>query len=1234
MNPPFFSPFRWTQRTPGARVFQFVLITFVSAWLIVPQQVWACACSEVAISSAANRSELDVDSSSGTLQLTQEDIDLVGYAKVNLTRTYDSLQNKFGMFGYGWDTSWVNNLINASGDIMVNLGGRFEVFLSTNSYYNADHSMQLSFVDEENIQVESRSQHKWFFSTANLACTKYVDPNGNAYLFDTTVTNHLRSVQGGTNVYQKVFLLNRITFPDSREVQFEYTSNLCTRAISPDGRTNVYSYTDGLLTGVARDNGMALDYGYHTSSDNGVTKGWLTSMAYANGAEVNISYNDEFNTTNQLRVVEVTGPHGYIHSYGYQVLTNCGCSLATTVTDSRNNSTIYVAEGVKKRSVTNALGYVSTVIITNGVASSQTDMRGNTEYYVYDSGNTNLYSKANLVQATNRLNQVWRYGYDINNYRVRSISPMGRTNSLGYDAYGNLVAVTNALSQQVLSMTYSTNGLVASVTDGRGYATTFARNDEGLVTNTVDALTNSWKATYDVAGNKTSATDPVGNQVAITYSSHNKPSVISNALGNVTTFSYDEMANVTNVVDSLGNGISTTYDQLQRRTRIVDALGHETRFSYDPESNMTVLSNALGQAYNYSNDAVNQVKTFAYPDASKDTYTYDGNGNQVALTNRSGQVITAAYDAEDRMTFKTWEGATNCVFAMEYNDADLLTVVTKTRDGLTESAITNTWDTVNRLTKQSQGTYSVEYSYGLLNYATNVSYPSGISVGYSYDPMGRASAIRDSTNATAVASYEYDAAGRLTKRAMENGIESVYAYDGAGRVTNMALRVSATPTNVLWSVAYGYDAVGNRLWVKNKNGRGDVYQYDATYQVTGVKYDVDDPSVGYASATNPSRTVTYNWDALGNRTSVVDNGNSTSYSINNLNQYTTLGATNLTYDTRGNLTGDGVWTFAYDQENHLIGASKSGTTASYAYDGLGRRISKTVNGTTTQYIYSGANLLEERDGSGTVLAKYEYEGGVDRPVKVTKGGNAYYIQQDALGNVVELLNASGQVAEQYSYDVFGAPTIKDGSGNTLSSALTPFLFTGREWDSETGLYHYRARAYSAALGRFLQADPIDFNGGDTNLYRYCANNPINSVDPSGLAGMPPPCVGPTSGGGKHSGSGSSGGGGGVPPAGGGGEGGVLPWQIGGGYGNPAPNLVTSDGYASYPDPTPPLGDLAAWALGGSAAVGTIAIASTLTPFEKVAVLSVYANVMTGKGVPAPPPVILPPVKTYIEKVVK
>lgn len=1102
-RPALLSPFRWTQRTPGARLFQFFLITFLSAWLIVPQQLWAgCACSEVAVGQSGS-SRLTVEKYYGSLTLDQTDVDLPGYPGINITRSYDSLRKSFGMFGYGWDTSIPSYLVKTTGDIQVSLSGKAVAFFVTNNYTSSDGAFQLTFNGENEIIVQSQQMEKWYFTVTNRACTKYEDRYGSTAFYEMLVTNKLVAVQGGSNVWQDLPLVNRITYPDGREMLFQYTSNLCTKAISPDGHTNDYSYTDGLLTGVSRENGMALDYGYHTTTENGITKGWLTSIAYANGAEVDIAYNGEFDTTNKLRVVEVTGPLGYDYSYGYATSTDtnssCGCRSTTIVTDSLGHQTVYTLEnnGAYKRT-TNALGYVSTTFSTNGFQQYATDNRGNTTWYVYDTGNTNSLARSNLLAVTNTLGKVWTYGYDANNLRIREVSPLGQTNLFKYDDKGNLTAMTNALGQQTESISYTTNGLLASSTDARGNVTSFAYNNEGLMTNAVDALTNSWVRTYDVSGNVACSLDPLGHAILIGYNSHNKPSVITNALGQAACFAYDEMANLTNVTDALGNSVGIAYDQLQRTTKIRDALGNETMFSYDPESNLTVLSNALGHAYSYTFDVVNRTKTFVYPDTSKESYVYDGNANMTGLTNRSGQVITGEYDAENRLTTKTWEGTTNVVFSRGYDDAGRVLTVVRTTGGAMESAITNMWDAADRLAQQQQGAWLIGYGYDVAGNVTNVNYPSGLNAKYSYDPLNRISTIRDSTNATALASYEYDAAGRPTKRTLENGTEAVYAWDVAGNVTNMLLRVAAIPTNVLWSAAYGYDGVGNRSWVKYKSGRGDVYQYDATYQVTGVKYDVDDPTVGYTAATNPSRTVTYNWDALGNRTSVVDNGNSTSYSVNNLNQYSSVGGTNLTYDTRGNLTGEGVWTYGYDYENHLVSASKSGTTVSYTYDGLGRRISKTVNGTTTHYIYSGSSLIEERDGSGIVLAQYIYEAGIDRPVKVIKGGSSYFFHQDVLGNVVALVNSSGQIAEQYTYDLFGAPTIKDGSGNVVSTASTPFLFTGREWDPETGLNHFRARVESPLLGRFLQCDPIQFDGQDTNLYRYCKNSPLNVRDPFGL----------------------------------------------------------------------------------------------------------------------------------------
>nr|MBA2270310.1 RHS repeat-associated core domain-containing protein [Chthoniobacterales bacterium] len=245
---------------------------------------------------------------------------------------------------------------------------------------------------------------------------------------------------------------------------------------------------------------------------------------------------------------------------------------------------------------------------------------------------------------------------------------------------------------------------------------------------------------------------------------------------------------------------------------------------------------------------------------------------------------------------------------------------------------------------------------------------------------------------------------------------------------------------------------------------------------------------------------TLNFDASGNRTSVLD-GTTTSYTVNNLNEYVTItGVAAPTYDNNGNLLTHDGWTYTYDAMNRLTNATNGATTAAFWYDGLNRQIARSATGSSAMItVMDGWNTYAEYvPASTTPSERLIYGAGGDLAKSLTNSRNYY---PDSLGSTSHVATAVGGLLEAYSYDLNGTPTYYNASGTVLTGGTAygiTRLFTGQQWHAQAGLYNLRNRFYKPELGRFIQPDPIGFAGDPANLYRYCGNNPVNWRDPYGL----------------------------------------------------------------------------------------------------------------------------------------
>jgi RHS repeat-associated protein len=182
------------------------------------------------------------------------------------------------------------------------------------------------------------------------------------------------------------------------------------------------------------------------------------------------------------------------------------------------------------------------------------------------------------------------------------------------------------------------------------------------------------------------------------------------------------------------------------------------------------------------------------------------------------------------------------------------------------------------------------------------------------------------------------------------------------------------------------------------------------------------------------------------------------------------------------MLGDGSNAFTWNARNQVATLDSVGLQ----YDAFGRR---TKNAAGTSFLFDGANTVQEL--SGTAVTANILTGGLDESFQRSDTNGTVVGLEDALGSTIALVDSSGTIKTTYSYDPFGNTTTAGAASSN------PAQYTGRE-NEGNGLYFYRARYYSPLLGRFINEDPLGFQGGNVDLYGYAFDNPLNWIDPSGL----------------------------------------------------------------------------------------------------------------------------------------
>ncbi|WP_436888253.1 polymorphic toxin-type HINT domain-containing protein [Nocardiopsis dassonvillei] len=568
------------------------------------------------------------------------------------------------------------------------------------------------------------------------------------------------------------------------------------------------------------------------------------------------------------------------------------------------------------------------------------------------------------------------------------------------------------------------------------------RNDLDTVT---DSEGNTWTHTYDLRGRKVSTTDPDTG---------------------TTTFTYDELDRLATKTDARDETLAYVYDALGRTVSLHDDSPQGNKraaWVYD-----TLAKGQLTSSTRYSDGNAYTTRVVAYDQLYRPV---------------TSDVIVPAAETGIAGTYR---------FTTRYNpDGSIKNQVMPAVGGLDVENVSYTYNDLGQMTRVAgDGTYVEAAYYSSIGNLTQRSFS------------------REGTRARKTwATWDYDEATNRVKWAsvvpeVGNGslLHQHYAYDDAGNI--LSIRDEPSDPNRLFDVqCYAYD---------ERRQLSEVWTPDAT----GENACTAEPNAANLGGAAPYWH-SYTYDAIGNRVTETKNGiggaTNRSYTTPEAGQTQPHALTRVeeqgpaggrleeyAYDDSGNMvsrvTASADQVMEWDAEGKLVtvGDADLGVTR-YLYDADGARLIRRSPTTTTLYL-PGTELHYERQSLLRTALRYYQHAGETVAVRDSDGKVSWIFSDHHGTGQMAIDSATGEVTQR-RFTAFG-----EDRGGGMGDWPDERGFVGGTIDASTGLTQLGARAYDAAIGRFISVDPVMDLTDPQQMhgYAYANNNPVTYSDPDGL----------------------------------------------------------------------------------------------------------------------------------------